>query len=230
MATTMPALIVNGDVVGYYPPNASSIEFNNTSTTLSSTNIQDAIIELNNNKVNKSGDTMSGNLSIQKSLDSDVFLNVKDTTNNKQISFGFGTSGKRGIYDYSIDNWIFHMNGTDAYVNNTKVPYNGGELALKSDLANKVTYASAWVNVNDDKSFDIGDYAIILIGHPYEGNFGVYLVMGGYTTGSYASTATLHASSTVTDINKTNYNTVRVSVNTNMYVTVMGVNVSLATS
>lgn len=122
---------------------AKDVNYDNTVSGIEANNVQDAIDEVAgdvddleiavNGKVNKSGDTMSGNLTIQKSLNTDIFLIVKDTT-NKQIAFGFDTSGKCGIYDYSIDDWIFHMDGTDVYVNNTKVPYNGGELALKSDI------------------------------------------------------------------------------------------------
>jgi hypothetical protein len=51
MSSTMQAIIVNGEVVGYFSPNASSIEFDNTGTNLSSTDVQDAIVELDNNVI-----------------------------------------------------------------------------------------------------------------------------------------------------------------------------------
>ena len=47
MSTTMQAIIVNGEVVGYFSPNASSIEFDNTGTNLSSTDVEEAIKEVN---------------------------------------------------------------------------------------------------------------------------------------------------------------------------------------
>lgn len=116
------------------------------------------LIEKLKSKVSKSGDTMTGILDIQRPSGNNAFLKTTNTTNNLVMGVGIDGDGiTRGIYDYGINNWLFYTNGTNVYANNTKVPYNGGELALKSDIPviHAGRYDAGTIPTNTEQTYTI---------------------------------------------------------------------------
>lgn len=64
--------------------------------------------------VKKAGDTMTGNLAIEKSSNSTSFTTTRTDTGSS-ISFMVGSDGtNRGVYDNNLNAWIIYSDGTDA--------------------------------------------------------------------------------------------------------------------
>lgn len=64
--------------------------------------------------VKKTGDTMTGNLAIEKSSNSTSFTTTRTDTGSS-ISFMVGSDGtNRGVYDNNLNAWIIYSDGTDA--------------------------------------------------------------------------------------------------------------------
>lgn len=64
--------------------------------------------------VKKAGDTMSGNLAIEKSSNSTSFTTTRTDTGSS-VSFMVGSDGtNRGVYDNNLNAWIIYSDGTDA--------------------------------------------------------------------------------------------------------------------
>lgn len=64
--------------------------------------------------VKKAGDTMTGNLAIEKSSNSTSFTTTRTDTGSS-VSFMVGSDGtNRGVYDNNLNAWIIYSDGTDA--------------------------------------------------------------------------------------------------------------------
>ncbi|MCM1186615.1 MAG: pyocin knob domain-containing S74 family peptidase [Lachnoclostridium sp.] len=64
-------------------------------------------------KVSKSGDTMTGELHIEKSS-GDTFLRTKRTDTKHELLFGVGSGGyNRGIHDTALDKWILWLDSAN---------------------------------------------------------------------------------------------------------------------
>lgn len=64
--------------------------------------------------VKKTGDTMTGNLTIEKNSNSTSFT-TKRTDTGSSVSFMVGSDGtNRGVYDNNLNAWIIYSDGTDA--------------------------------------------------------------------------------------------------------------------
>lgn len=64
--------------------------------------------------VKKTGDTMTGNLAIEKSSNSTSFTTTRTDTGSS-VSFMVGSDGtNRGVYDNNLNAWIIYSDGTDA--------------------------------------------------------------------------------------------------------------------
>lgn len=117
------------------PTDASDVTYDNTQSGLTATNVQDAIDEVNDNKVSKSGDTMSGNLTIDKADGT-----VSDVGTSQLIignSTPEGTAGNsRGVLRLYGKGANYVTLNTDPTGNRTiTVPDAQGTLAMTSDLS-----------------------------------------------------------------------------------------------
>lgn len=71
--------------------------------------------------VNKAGDTMTGTLEIIRTEGNTYFTSTRSDTGNR-LGFGIGFGGEnRGIWDFKLDKWIYHIDS------NGKVYVNGVE-------------------------------------------------------------------------------------------------------
>ena len=159
------------------------------------------LIEKLKSKVDKSGDTMSGDLTLGKAS---TVLKIRGADKYTNLTSNVTSSDK-----------------------NIALPDASGTIALTSDISNKIECVTAAADDGVPVSFDISNakLSLIICGHPYNGDYGEYIVVSGYTTGSYASVGSLHASAAITDITKTNPNTVQVTVSRPLDVQVWGVGV-----
>ena len=126
------------DVPSAGSPSASSVSYNNTSSGMTATNVQDAIDELCTDvsgKVSKSGDTMSGNLTIDRQDGSQMIggqsiltignnLGIDQDKNSEGLVYLYSMTGKKTVLTSTAD-------GSDKII---EFPNKGGTVALTSDL------------------------------------------------------------------------------------------------
>lgn len=70
------------------------------------------VISVKDEYVKLVGDTMSGELTIEKASGQTMFR-TKRTDNNYDIGFGVGSSGKMGVYDFKNAKWVLQVNEAD---------------------------------------------------------------------------------------------------------------------
>ena len=125
---TKPEFWILKDNTGSYKRlNADDVEYDNADSTLTSTNVQDAIEELDTNKVSKSGDTMTGN------------LNIRPNNALGVISLGKGNnSSEYGVVQMYDDasHWLNIMPSSQTDNRAVYFPDKTGTVALTSDLTN----------------------------------------------------------------------------------------------
>ncbi len=93
-------------------------------------------------KVNKSGDTMTGVLNIVRDSSGDTGIKPARTDIGHSMLFGIGNGGEnRGIYDNTLDKWVYHVDA------NGKVYANGiaTDFLLRTDPTKLTpTTANGW--------------------------------------------------------------------------------------
>lgn len=176
------------------------------------------LIEKLKGKVNKSGDTMTGNLIISRNAAT------------SELELGNNTTSKGLIILFSNNDKYEVLRSPDGMTANRNIylPDASGTVALTSDIANMPITLHKQIATNESVSFEIPNngLATIVVGHPYTGTWGEYAVIGGYTTGSNAIT-TFHASTAVSSIVKTSNNIIKLTCNSGIFVYCTGVGVSL---
>lgn len=116
-------------------------------------------------KVNKSGDTMTGVLNIVRDSSGDTGIKLERTDTGHGIYFGIGGGGEnRGIYDYTLDKWIYHVDA------NGKVYANGidTDFLLRTDPTKlSPTTANGWTVGGDKLALpEAGIYLLSINGLP----------------------------------------------------------------
>lgn len=111
------------------------------------------LIEKLKGKVDKSGDTMSGNLNLEKA-NGEISVKCQNTTKLTSAYIYSANSGEHGIWSNGYHDGSFHNSGlwlvnrgTDGSVkvNGTSVPSNGGTVALTSDITtHSINTEVAW--------------------------------------------------------------------------------------
>lgn len=88
----------------------------NATLTTTSPTLTGAVNELNDGKVSKSGDTMSGGLLVQMEATDAPYVSVNNGTYDVGIHIGSG-GVNHGLYDFSLSKWLIYNNGTNTIVN-----------------------------------------------------------------------------------------------------------------
>lgn len=145
---------------------AEHTAYDNTESGLVAENVQDAVDEIENSKVNKSGDTMTGNLTIKKSGASVQCEDMDGNNTRRKVWMGMANEGNWYIWDATNSKAIL-SSGVNASEISAFLPFNvfntlavqgitytsggirnnGGWLDLYHNNVNK---ANLYVNVNDD--------------------------------------------------------------------------------
>ena len=154
---------------------ASNISYNNTSSGLTADNVQEAIDELNENKVSKSGDTMTGN------------LDIKPNNTLGVISLGKGSNSQEygvvQMYD-DASHWLNILPSSQTDNRMILFPDKTGTVALTSDIPSVIPKQY----LNNIISTDLNNaYAddFIKIGYlqdaglPLYGNWGMVICVAG---------------------------------------------------
>ena len=105
--------------------------------------ITDYFAILKENKVEKNGDTMTGelkntNMIVVERYSGDTYFKARRTDVGIGIDFGIGTGGSnRGVWDEVLNKWIFHTDGTNVYVNgHVPVKIDGDTMTGELTLSN----------------------------------------------------------------------------------------------
>ena len=106
------------------------------------------LIEKLKSKVSKSGDTMSGSLSVRVS--GNAYAKVTNIDKSVDITLNSAVNGQHGLYSNGYNDGTFHdsgkwlinreTNGTTKLNGNITVPSSSGTLALTSDITQRNSY------------------------------------------------------------------------------------------
>lgn len=130
----------SGAVIGKLQSDAGVLTFNDN-TIVDASNHSSV---LGPTYLTKSGGTMTGNLIIEKS--GETYFKAVNTDKQVGAYLDSDTNADHGVWSNGYNNGSFQSSGRwllkrdtsgDVYVNNTKVPYNGGTLALTSNTVSK---------------------------------------------------------------------------------------------
>lgn len=117
--------IYNGEIL--FAPNIVKGSTGNTQYNILHTNNYSSVLD--DRYVNVTGDTMTGNLNVQKSDGSSTIVSV---TNSKG-SIGIETTTNRGLWDYTTGVWVVGTNGTQTWL-------NGGNVGIGNFAGSTVGY------------------------------------------------------------------------------------------
>ena len=81
------------------------------------------------NKVSKTGDTMSGNLTVSRSGYDSV---VQSTNGTQKIELRCTTGGSRGIYDPVLQKWLIQINPDDIVNITSPIPSSSPKIMVVS--------------------------------------------------------------------------------------------------
>lgn len=152
-----------------YP--AELIGYDNTSSGLTADEVQDAIDEVNDSKVSKSGDTMSGKLTIDRQNGSTSAIGYSQLELGNDIAEGAqnNSSGLLKIFGKNSYNGMIYDH--DGLTNDREyyLPDKTGTLALTSDVIDQKLYRIVVASNNSSsikfKPYVYSRYAIQIIGN-----------------------------------------------------------------
>ena len=127
--------------------------------------------------VNKSGDTMTGNLSVEKSGNSTTIVKVT----NSSGSVGIETTNNRGVWDYTTGVWLLGTNGTNTWLNGGNVGIGTNSPGYKLHV-NGTGYFSSDVQI---RNTSYGGVAFTLASANYSSR--IFTISQRNTSGSWVA-------------------------------------------
>lgn len=89
------------------------------------------MIPKNKQKVNKSGDTMTGNLLIDKNT-GDTYYIAKRSDKEVEVKFGIGTGGiNHGVWSKPLNKWLLYTDGANVFLGNKSKTFQINDAATK---------------------------------------------------------------------------------------------------